>query len=237
MLSRDQLVSRGVDVFILDKLTEKLEWIRKSHERKLVVLEKKRKRDDPAKEYSYARSVKEIKVTRDVAETVLREHQKDLSKKLFGEDGEDRDKEDDYGDGNQSEVKGFRERGVLTLMTGESKNICICLSVTLKSSICIFSALGGDHNPFKNPLMSEWSKHCFLSDLDRIKAALKKDPTLLDKRESCCRFNGLLHVIFGAIGKSPLFEHVTGNERVPINEEQIVEVETLISSSASLPKG
>jgi hypothetical protein len=85
--------------------------------------------------------------------------------------------------------------------------------------------------------MSEWSKHCFLSDLDRIKAALKKDPTLLDKRESCCRFNGLLHVIFGAIGKSPLFEHVTGNERVPINEEQIVEVETLISSSASLPKG
>jgi hypothetical protein len=62
-----------------------------------------------------------------------------------------------------------------------------------------------------------------MSNLSKIKSYLKADPKLLDMRESYLRHNGLLHVVFGAMSKSPDFRHNL-HQRVPQREENIVKV-------------
>jgi hypothetical protein len=52
-----------------------------------------------------------------------------------------------------------------------------------------------------NPMMTEWSRVCFKADLDKIKDCLVQDPSLLDRRESILRLNGILHVVAGAHGR------------------------------------
>ena len=45
------------------------------------------------------------------------------------------------------------------------------------------SATGADYDPFLNPLMSEWTRACYLCDVDRIRDMLDTDGTiLLDRR-------------------------------------------------------
>jgi hypothetical protein len=60
---------------------------------------------------------------------------------------------------------------------------------------------GADYHPYNNSMMSEWSRACFAADLDKMKSCLEQDPTLLDRRESILRLNGLLHVAAGACGR------------------------------------
>jgi hypothetical protein len=62
-----------------------------------------------------------------------------------------------------------------------------------------------------------------MSNLGKIKSCLKEDPTLLDRRESYLRYNGLLHVIFGAICKSPIFGPPL-HPWLPTNDENIIRV-------------
>lgn len=50
-------------------------------------------------------------------------------------------------------------------------------------------------------MMSEWSHVYFRADLDEMKVYLNRNPTLLDRRESILRLNGLLHVVAGAHGR------------------------------------
>jgi hypothetical protein len=62
-----------------------------------------------------------------------------------------------------------------------------------------------------------------MSKLSKIKSCLKEDPTLLDLRESYPRYNGLLHVIFGAMCKTLYFSHRL-HPWVPTDDENIVKV-------------
>jgi hypothetical protein len=56
---------------------------------------------------------------------------------------------------------------------------------------------GGDYFP-ESPHLSEWMKDCYSGDIAKVKAHLKCQPKLLDRRESLLRCNGLLHVILGS---------------------------------------
>jgi hypothetical protein len=197
-LSRADLVALGVDVYVLDKLTEKFEAADKEYNLQLA------KRDGD-KYDDYNKLIDDVMVCiiykndRDMAEMIQREHIKALNKR-FGAGNKEGDG-DDYGDGDQSQIKDVGRAFQINGMFNH----------------------GGDHNPFKNPLMSAWSRCCFLSDLGVIKFALKKDSALLDKRESCLRLNGFLHAIFGAVCKSPSYEHWTDNTIAPLGEDHVVE--------------
>jgi hypothetical protein len=45
--------------------------------------------------------------------------------------------------------------------------------------------------------MSDWMKDCYSGDIAKVKAHFKRQPMLLDRRESLMRFNGLFHVLQG----------------------------------------
>jgi hypothetical protein len=113
---------------------------------------------------------------------------------------------------------------LLCLHVSMALNVTISLQ-TVVTILCFTSVTGADHDPFENPPMSKWSEYCFMSNLGKIKSCLKEDPTLLDRRESYLRYNGLLHVIFGAIFgaicKSPEFTYKM-HPPVPMDDENLV---------------
>ena len=80
--------------------------------------------------------------------------------------------EDLYGNGSQSNLRG-REAAIVKYMW----------------------AYGMDYD---GPLRSKFSYHCFNGELDKIKACIENDPTLIDRRETCLRMNSLLHVVRGS---------------------------------------
>ena len=45
--------------------------------------------------------------------------------------------------------------------------------------------------------MSDWMKDCFAGQLDKVEGHLRRDPTLLDRRESPLLMNGLMYAIHG----------------------------------------
>ena len=62
----------------------------------------------------------------------------------------------------------------------------------------LISANGVDYDPFLNPLMSEWSRACYLGDVGAIRSLLAtKGRMMLQLRESIMYFNGVLHVVAG----------------------------------------
>ena len=62
----------------------------------------------------------------------------------------------------------------------------------------LFSASGGDYNPFENPTLSQWVRDCYNGNLPAVKAQVEKDSTVIEKRESVLRQSALFHVIAGA---------------------------------------
>jgi hypothetical protein len=102
-------------------------------------------------------------------------------------------------------------------------SVCIFILKVTKCSTFFTSESAADHDPFKNPLMSKWSEYCYMSKLGKIKSCLKESPTLLDRRESYFRLNGLLHVVFGAMCTSTDFKKNL-HDWVPTNDEDILKV-------------
>jgi hypothetical protein len=100
-----------------------------------------------------------------------------------------------FGDGDQSSLSG--DDGQVYREFWSEAHYCI-LFVHICSLIAIlFAGTGGDYAPGQSKTMSQWSADCYNGDLDEIKAHLKREPRLVDRRESVLRKNGLFHVING----------------------------------------
>ncbi|KAL5255906.1 hypothetical protein ACHWQZ_G011205 [Mnemiopsis leidyi] len=102
----------------------------------------------------------------------------DYLKSLTGNNSFDKDP---YGNGVQSQLKGFEAMKLRTQW-----------------------ATGFDYNPETNERLSDWCKACFYGDEDKVKryiSGIASDDDrmkLLERRESMIRFCGILHAICGA---------------------------------------
>lgn len=101
-----------------------------------------------------------------------------------------------FGDGNQEKVSG-RDANILHLIWGRCRIACLFNWSWILIYLSIrFAANGADYNPMYDH--SEWAKNCFEGEFDKVKAAVERDPGVLEWRESQLRNGSVLHVIAGA---------------------------------------